>query len=115
MKKLICMMAILTNAMAMTNIVVDTKISANFDISFAENKTTGYECYLSEYNQNLITPIKSSATSNSKVIGAPKQTTWSFRTTATALPQITTLTIACLRPWETKEAPKEQRYRIILK
>jgi predicted secreted protein len=115
MKKIICLLALLTNAMGTTNVIVDTKKNTDFDISFTENKTAGYDCYLSEYNQSIITPIKSNTTRNSDILGAPSQTTWSFRAAATTFPQITTITIACLRAWEDKEIPKEQSYRIILK
>src|SRR3989338_2893285 len=77
--------------------------AATITITLQSNPTTGYSWFLKGYNHFLVQPVSHSYTSPADNIpGAPGFETWNFTVTAEAfkVPQVTTVQLAYMRPWE---------------
>lgn len=79
-----------------------------FNIILQSNPTTGYSWSLKSYDSNLIVPVKHKfyPPENKKLVGAPGYERWTFRvkTEGFTVPQLTSITLIYLRPWEEQGA-----------
>jgi inhibitor of cysteine peptidase len=79
-----------------------------FSIILQSNPTTGYSWFLKSYDANLISLVghKFYSPVNKKLAGAPRYEKWTFRVKpgGFAVPQLTSITLICLRPWEEQGA-----------
>lgn len=87
-----------------------------FVIKLKSNPTTGYSWFLTDYNANLIEPLKHQyePPTDKKLVGAPGYETWTFRmkSAAFAVPQQTLIRLVYARPWETLDKGQVVTYRI---
>lgn len=73
-----------------------------FTITLPSNRTTGYQWILARFDHNMITPIKQHyQPSNSKMLGAPGNSTWTFKAPASAftVPMMHKIVLIYARPW----------------
>lgn len=78
--------------------------NAEFVIKLKSNPSTGYSWFLTEYNSNLVVPLRHTfeAATDKKMVGAPGYEFWTFRIKPAgfAVPQITSMKFVYKRPWE---------------
>ena len=78
-------------------------------IPIENNRTTGYNWYLEEYNDKLVQPLASSYTTNQEglqagMVGAPGITTWKFKVLESAfhVPTVTKVVLRYAKSWSHK-------------
>ena len=94
------------------------KDQPTFTINLKSNPTTGYKWFLTELNDELITPLKSHFVSDSttkNLVGAGGIDKWSFKVKSTAfnVPRITYITLNYARPWEKTESAENSSKQIV--
>lgn len=93
-----------------------TSDKPEFVLKLKSNPTTGYSWFLTDYNSNVIEPVKHSfeAPENKKLVGAPGYELWTFRVKPAGftVPQQSLIRLVYSRPWESPAAPQEVTFRI---
>ena len=110
----VLMVSAVINAEEKTNFTDPTKIIAVdeskpvFKVVLQANPTTGYSWVLKGYDDSLLVPIgrKFYPANSKRLVGAPGREEWTFkvRPSGFVVPQITSVTLVYLRPWDEQGA-----------
>ena len=87
----------------------------NFEITMQVNRTTGYDWYLTSYDNHFIMPLKREyRIINKKLIGSPGVEVWYFSLSKLAfiVPSNYNLVFTSMRPWDLSTQTK-QRYVVV--
>lgn len=96
------------------NIIV-TQDNPTFKIKLISNASTGYMWFLSDYDRELIEPIKQDYLApDSKLMGAPASELWTFKLKSSKAPvsQLTSLALVYARPGQKPEDTTKETFTI---
>ena len=85
-----------------TQAIPVTTSHPEFTIKVTSNPTTGYSWFLENYDRHVVAPVSYRFVApNSKLVGAPGYSLWTFRLIAKApVPVSTKIVLTYARPWE---------------
>ncbi len=96
--------------------IIVKKSESTFSIILQSNPTTGYSWLLKGYDANLIKPVRHKfyPPENKRLVGAPGYEKWTFQVKAEGfvVPQLTSITLIYLRPWE-EQGAKAVNFKVV--
>ena len=102
---------------SLTKVVTVSKNKRTFVIKLSSNATTGYGWFLQKVDRRLIQPISSRylPPQNKKMMGAPGVSQWVFRVSSQALnvPQVLSLSLIYIRPWQPDAIAKTLHIKVV--